>query len=369
LVYLLFFRSQVNRQNYVVSDPTARENLKQQIALSVNDINALHEEQKLMKDQVGNLKRSLKEATDEADCLKKSLGKTTRQITNEIESILSKNYIERPYYHGGKYNGKAMVRLMDYSHSCKIMDQILEHLLTSIPDLDASRRGEINEWIPKFKKILSVFDGAFSISRMPSGTVSDEHIVKLESFIATALKLWRGLGNSITPKVHAIEDHLVEQIRRLKGIGDLSEDFIEKSHQDGIIDNSRTKNSLSHDAKARQHSRREHKHLLPSVQCHAEHIRNKTKRCKTICHENGTSSKIFITKSEERERQVKDDKKKVREDALLIASEYQGTYLKSGREISVQEAEQKMQSARIIQQCIRTFNQHRGINCQQHWQE
>jgi len=66
---------------------------------------------------------------------------------------------------------------------------------------------------------------------------------------------------------------------------------------------------------------------------------------------------------------VKDDKKKVREDAMLIASEYQGTYLKSGREISVQEAEQKMQSARIIQQCIRTFNQHRGINCQQHQQE
>ncbi len=50
-----------------------------------------------MKDQVGNLKRSLKEANDEADRLKKSLGKTTRQITNEIESILSKNYIERPY--------------------------------------------------------------------------------------------------------------------------------------------------------------------------------------------------------------------------------------------------------------------------------
>ncbi len=235
-------------------------------------MNALHEDQKLMKKQLSNLKKDLKEASDETYRLKKTLGKSTRQVTNEIESILSKNYIERPYYHGGKYNGKAMVRLMDYSHSCKIMDQILEHLLTSIPDLDASRRGEINEWIPKFKKILSVFDGAFSISRMPSGTVSDEHIVKLESFIATALKLWRGLGNSITPKVHAIEDHLVEQVRRLKGIGDLGEDFIEKYHQDGKINHSRTKNSLSDQAKAMQHSHRDHKCLLPSVQCHGEQI-------------------------------------------------------------------------------------------------
>ena len=39
---------------------------------------------------------------------------------------------------------------------------------------------------------------------------------------------------------------------------------------------------------------------------------------------------------------MNDDKKKVREDALLIASEYQGTFLKSGREISVPEAEQKI---------------------------
>jgi hypothetical protein len=90
----------------------------------------------------------------------------------------------------------------------------------------------------------------------------------------------------------------------------LNEDFIEKSHQDGIIDNSRTKNSLSHDAKSRQHSYREHKRLLPIVQCHAGHIQSKTKRCKTMCHENGTSSKIIITKSEEQERQVKDDKKR-----------------------------------------------------------
>jgi hypothetical protein len=134
-------------------------------------------------------------------------------------------------------------------------------------------------------------------------------IVKLEGFIDTAMKLWRGFGNSITPKVHTIEDHLVEQVRRLKGIGDLGEDFIEKYHQDGKINHSRTKNSLSLGAKAMQHSRREHKHLLPSVQCHAEQIRNKSKRCKTIHHENGTSSKIFITKKEEQESKAKENKK------------------------------------------------------------
>jgi hypothetical protein len=57
--------------------------------------------------------------------------------------------------------------------------------------------------------------------------------------------------------------------------------------------------------------------------------------------------------------------KKVREEALLIASEYQGTFLKSGREMSVQAAEKKMRSAIIIQQCIQTLHQHRRINHQQ----
>jgi hypothetical protein len=66
-------------------------------------------------------------------------------------------------------------------------------------------------------------------------------------------------GKKYYSKVHAIEDHLVEQILRLKGIGDLSEDFIEKSHQDGTIDHSRTKNSHTNEDNVKQHPRREHK--------------------------------------------------------------------------------------------------------------
>jgi hypothetical protein len=179
----------------------------------------------------------------------------------------------------------------------------------------------------KFKKILSVFDGVVSIARMPCGKVCNEHIVKLENFIATAMTLWRGLGNSITPKVHAIEDRLVEQVRKLKGISDLSEDLIEKSHQDGIIDHSRTKNSLTHEDKAKQHSCREHKWLLPSVKCHAEHIAEASKRYKAVNHENDTSLKFLVSKTEQQESKVREDKKKVREDELLIASEIKAPIL------------------------------------------
>jgi len=167
-----------------------------------NEIKALQEEQKLMKELVGNLKKALKTATDEEEKLLKTLGKKSNEVMRSIESILSKNHIERPYYHGGKYNGKAMVRLMDYSQSSKIMDEIATYLL-SVPNLDVSQREEVNEWIPKFNKILSVYDGIFSIARMPSGTVDDNYTAKLEGFIATSMKLWRGLGSSITGSIHA----------------------------------------------------------------------------------------------------------------------------------------------------------------------
>ncbi len=42
-------------------------------------------------------------------------------------------------------------------------------------------------------------------------------------------------------KVHAIEDHLCDQILQFGGIGDLGEDFMEQSHQDGIKDQKRLK--------------------------------------------------------------------------------------------------------------------------------
>jgi hypothetical protein len=54
--------------------------------------------------------------------------------------------------------------------------------------------------------------------------------------VLEGLKWQRGLDLSITPKVHAIENHLCNQIFRFKGTGDLGEDFVEQSQRDGIKD-------------------------------------------------------------------------------------------------------------------------------------
>ncbi len=43
------------------------------------------------------------------------------------------------------------------------------------------------------------------------------------------------------PKIHGLEDHLLDQVKRFKGIGDFAEDFVEQSHQFGEKDKLRTR--------------------------------------------------------------------------------------------------------------------------------
>ena len=88
--------SQVNRRTYVVSDPIARENLKQQIVLVANEVNALQEEKKMKKISYDSAKEALKEANDDEENYKKQLEKVQQNVFSEIESILSKNHIEKP---------------------------------------------------------------------------------------------------------------------------------------------------------------------------------------------------------------------------------------------------------------------------------
>jgi hypothetical protein len=200
----------------------------------------------------------------------------------------------------------------------------------------------VEEWVDKFKNILSVFDRIFSIARMSCGKVKDEHIVSLRNYIGTATKLWRGLGHStLAPKAHALEHHLAKQISQFGGIGDFCEDFIKKSHQDGIVEHSRKKKSLTQEMKAAQHSRREHKRLLPTVRCITEEVNRKAKRCKTVRDENGVQTSVLVGKQDERKSKVSEDKKKVREDALLLTTQHEGIYLQPGKITYYQEASRK----------------------------
>jgi hypothetical protein len=43
--------------------------------------------------------------------------------------------------------------------------------------------------------------------------------------------LWSAAGQSFTPKIHGMFSHAVQQLKQLKGIGDILEDNLENPHQ------------------------------------------------------------------------------------------------------------------------------------------
>jgi len=109
--------------------------------------------------------------------------------------------------------------------------------------------------------------------------------------------------------------------------------------------------------KAAQHSRREHKRLLPSVRCIANDVNNKSKRYKRVRDENGDQLNILVGKQDERKSKVSEDKKKVREDALLLTTQHDGIYLQPGKRMYYQEAARRKRSIEIIQQFIQNVQQ------------
>ena len=103
--------------------------------------------------------------------------------------------------------------------------------------------------------MFTLLGSAFSLLRqiLPS----DSDLQTLEKTIDMANALWKKLGISCTPKAHGLFDgHALEQHKRLRGIGDKGEDFVEKGHQLGLRDERRTWNI--HNFEKQQRSQLKH---------------------------------------------------------------------------------------------------------------
>jgi hypothetical protein len=83
--------------------------------------------------------------------------------------------------------------------------------------------------------------------------------------------------STTTPKPHAIEDHLCDQLKRFKGIGDFTEDFVEQSHQEGIRDEQRLCTLKDKNHAASTVSKWEFKCKLPSVQAKIAEMNQQSK--------------------------------------------------------------------------------------------
>ena len=136
--------------------------------------------------------------------------------------------------------------------------------------------------------------------------------------------MWRGLDLSITPKIHAIEDHLCDQILRFQGIGDLDEDFMEQSHKDGIKDQRWLRNPPNHRIAAEWQSKWEYLRKHPKVL-----------RVQLQVQQHANRGQNIAINRDERKRILQETKKATRDQSLITvtakAAENGGVFLKSGR--------------------------------------
>jgi hypothetical protein len=77
---------------------------------------------------------------------------------------------------------------------------------------------------------------------------------------------------NVSPKAHAIEDHLFDQVTHLNEIGDIGKYLLEQCPQDGIKNHARSKNSKREHA-ALQHSKWEEQHLHPNVRDKVDEVK------------------------------------------------------------------------------------------------
>jgi hypothetical protein len=131
------------------------------------------------------------------------------------------------------------------------------------------------------------------------------------------MKFWREMELSMeAPKVHAVQDHLCDQLIQYQGIGDLMEDFVEQAHQDGILDDRRTRSIKDKTVVAAIHSHWEHKQKIPTVTMISEEVTRCSVRTRCSTAEDGEAIVIPISQKDEKGRIEGEQKDTVRAMAL-----------------------------------------------------
>lgn len=268
---------------------------------------------------------------------KEKNGKNTqREVLHLVERVFTRHCISKPYYHGGKYNGKAMNKFMTASQ--KIMDD-MSTMLLQLPAENRCDDAEVVEVTRKFKSVLHVFDFIFSKARTPSGLITEPDVQELKDFIYLGMKLWRDLELSTeAPKPHAIEDHLCDQMLRLNGIGDLGEDWVEQAHQDGIRDEGRSRSFKDRGAAALLHCKWEHKRNLPPVLAKEQEVKLNSVRTKRARTDSGEVAVVAVSKRDEKLHSIQNSKLAARTAAFAsISSSTDEVFITTGRKRNVQD--------------------------------
>ena len=226
---------------------------KQEIEYWIDDLTA---EQQRLKVDVSTKREQFMEASKALKEIQQKKTKSDSPTVATIENIFIDYEISPAKYHGGKLNG---VDCREVMLKAKSLFCDIKRLLLSISHPDRCSDEIIIQRCDIFQDILVTLDLICSKIRIKRGELKENDIAELRRAQQSLDYLWSAAGLSFTPKIHGLLAHAVEQVERLKGIGDLLEDDLEHLHQMSKKITDRTSRIKNKNQQARSHSQMEAK--------------------------------------------------------------------------------------------------------------
>ncbi len=139
--------------------------------------------------------------------------------------------VELSSYHGGRFNGKDIKKVMN--NATYLFDMF------TVVFKERKREGcllsdaDINSMCLHFREVYVLWDGAFPLARTINPTNDDTETY--QKFVLAAVQSSAILGCPITLKVHTMLRHVEWQMENIPGgLGDKIEDWVERLHQWGM---------------------------------------------------------------------------------------------------------------------------------------
>ncbi len=215
-------------------DEMTRANISSERDSLKNEIDALIATRAHYTQQISHTDKYLKDASSRFDSLTKSRRNGEDSVYTEVDRIFVQLIgANRAHFFGCAFEGVDIKKIMAKSDDLfgvggtLQQQKLFQH--TSNPDKVVI----VNKVLDDVGLAFKLWDGAFSAIHSPNSTV--EHCTVTQTRIDNATVYIRGMGFSVTPKMHGMESHVVRQMRTTPGgIGMLMEHWIEQYHQIGF---------------------------------------------------------------------------------------------------------------------------------------
>ena len=106
-----------------------------------------------------------------------------------------------------------------FQNANEIFKQFLIEIMTIISEKNVELI--LDDQVNRYIEICILFDTLFFIARTPCGEMNDAKLKKkLQEIITLCMLKWRNIRLSMKMiKIHGVEDHLFDQIKKINGIG------------------------------------------------------------------------------------------------------------------------------------------------------